>query len=260
MTVTLLFSWEKTFVAELIAQVMARILILQYAHQYSITPITHPFVLYDNESAAAAFSKIPKSQKSLGLLGNILDVSCKGAYTCTAHHVCSHDCHPYTDYADSICTHMRDRLSESQVLRISDSQNLRFSESQTLGFSESQNLRFSESQNRRFSESPILRISDSQNLRIPDSQILRISESQNVRISGPASSHVPKPMSRYPSRVARAPHGLILSQDGAAASRNLFKYLPAPGEATFSTKWTQSIKKSLEHQILRFSESKILGI
>ena len=59
LTVTLLFSWEKTFVAELIAQVVARILILQYAHQYSITPITHPFVLYDNESAAAAFSKIP---------------------------------------------------------------------------------------------------------------------------------------------------------------------------------------------------------
>ena len=27
-----------------------------------------------------------------------------------------------------------------------------------------------------------------------------------------------------------APHGLILSQDGATASRNLFKYLPAPGE------------------------------
>ncbi len=37
-------------------------------------------------------------------------------------------------------------------------------------------------------------------------------------------------MSRYPNRVAMAPHGLILSQDGATASRNLFKYLPAPGE------------------------------
>ena len=97
--------------AELVAQVMARILILQYAHQYSITPITHPFVLYDNESAAAAFSKIPKSQKSLGLLGNILDVSCKGAYTRTAHHVCSQDCHPYTDHADSICTHSGHYLS-----------------------------------------------------------------------------------------------------------------------------------------------------
>ena len=136
--------------AELIAQVMARILILQYAHQYSITPITHPFVLYDNESAAAAFSKILKSQSSLGLLGNVLDVSCKGAYTRTAHHICSHGCHPYIDHADSICTHMRDRLSESQILRISDSQNLRFSESQTLGFSESQILRISESQNLGF--------------------------------------------------------------------------------------------------------------
>ena len=122
LTVTLLFSWEKTFVAELIAQVMARILILQYAHQYSITPITHPFVLYSNESAAAASSKIPKSQKSLGLLGNVLDVSCQGACTCTAHHVCGHDCHPCTDYADSICTPMRDRLTKSQILRISESQ------------------------------------------------------------------------------------------------------------------------------------------
>ena len=115
LTVTLLFSWEKTFVAELIAQVMARILILQYAHQYSITPITHPFVLYDNESAAAAFSKILMSQSSPGLPGNVLDVSCKGAYMRTAHHVCSHDCHPYTDYADSICTHC-----------VTDSQNRRF--------------------------------------------------------------------------------------------------------------------------------------
>ena len=36
--------------------------------------------------------------------------------------------------------------------------------------------------------------------------------------------------------VAMAPHGLILSQDGATAFRNLFKYLLGPPEAIFGPK------------------------
>ena len=138
------------------------------------------------------------------------------------------------------------RVSDSQNLRfsesqISDSKHLRSSdsESQILGFSECQILRISDFQNLRFSTSQILRLSNSQNLKFSDSQILRISECQT-----PTSLHVPKPMSRCPDRVAMAPHGLILSQDGATASRNLFKYLPAPGEAIFSTKRTQIMKQS----------------
>ena len=42
--------------------------------------------------------------------------------------------------------------------------------------------------------------------------------------------------------VAMAPHGLILSQDGATASRNIFKYLPGPPEAIFGPKIKQMIK------------------
>ncbi len=104
---------SSSFTAELFAQVVARILILQYAHysirHYANIPIC---IVYDTESASAAtaFSKIPKTQKSSGLLGNILDALCKEAYTRTSHHAYSHECQPYDDYVDSICTHMRDRL------------------------------------------------------------------------------------------------------------------------------------------------------
>ena len=87
--------------------------------------------------------------------------------------------------------------------------------------SESQILNISESQILRISESQILRFSDSQNLRISEFQILRVSESQN-----PTSLHVPKPMSRYPNRVAMAPHGLILGENEATPSKKLLKHLP----------------------------------
>ncbi len=104
---------SSSFVAELFAQVVAMILILQSARHYisprDDTPIC---IVYDHESAAAAaaFSKIPRTQKALGLFGNALDALCKEAYTCTSHHVYSHECHPYDDYVDEICTYMRDRL------------------------------------------------------------------------------------------------------------------------------------------------------
>ena len=88
-------------------------------------------------------------------------------------------------------------------------------------FADSQNPRFSDSQNLRFSHSQILRFSESQYLRFSESQILRVSESQN-----PTSLHVPKPMSRYPNRVAMAPHGLILGENEATPSRKLLKHLP----------------------------------
>ncbi len=118
---------------------------------------------------------------------------------------------------------LESRISESKDLRSSDSQNqnLRFSDSQILRLSESRILRFSDSQILRFSESQILRISDSQILRISDSQKLRISESQNL-----TSLHVPKAMSRYPNRVAMAPHGLILGENEATPSKKLLKHLP----------------------------------
>ena len=88
-----------------------------------------------------------------------------------------------------------------------------------------------------------LGISDSQNLRFADSQTLRISESQILRVSEsqhPTSLHVPKPMSRYPNRVAMAPHGLILGENEATASkkllkqrpRNFEKWRPEPGTGT----------------------------
>ena len=48
--------------------------------------------------------------------------------------------------------------------------------------------------------------------------------------------------------VAMAPHGFILGQDGATASRNLFKYLPGPPEAIFGPKIKKKeILKSTPH-------------
>ncbi len=95
---------------------------------------------------------------------------------------------------------------------------MRFTESQNLRFSDSRNLRFWESQNLR------LGLSDSQILRFSESPILRISASQNLRIQLACTFHNQCPGTRTGSPWP----ALILSQDGAAASRNLFKYLPGP--------------------------------
>ncbi len=46
----------------------------------------------------------------------------------------------------------------------------------------------------------------------------------------------PKSINIIMNGVPMAPHRLILSQDGAAASRDLLKYLPGPSEASFDSK------------------------
>ncbi len=67
-----------------------------------------------------------------------------------------------------------------------------------------------------------------------------------MRISEPASPPVPKPISRHPNWVATAPHGLILSQDGATASRKLSKHLQAP----FPPAWGPKTSKNIENRRL----------
>ena len=120
---------------------------------------------------------------------------------------------------------LESRISESKDLRSSDSQN------QNLRFLDSQILRLSESQILSISDSQIHRFSDSQILRISEYQILRFSESQDL-----TSLHVPKAMSRYPNRVAMAPHGLILGENEATPSRKVFKHLPDLKSARASAK------------------------
>ena len=60
--------------------------------------------------------------------------------------------------------------------------------------------------------------------------------------------------------VAMAPHGLILSQDGATASRNLFKYLPDSPEAIFGPKIKKNMKKQKNDPSLLSAQAGLLCV
>ena len=58
------------------------------------------------------------------------------------------------------------------------------------------------------------------------SEFINVKHTTNSESQHPASLHVPKPMSRYPNRVAMAPHGLILGENEATPSKKPLKHLP----------------------------------
>ncbi len=68
-------SPPSSFVSEIYAQIMARILLIQYAHKYVLHDNMHITIVYDNESAAASAraSRLPSAQFQLGLFANVLN-------------------------------------------------------------------------------------------------------------------------------------------------------------------------------------------
>ncbi len=102
-----------SFLAELYAQAMARILIMQYAHLYMSCVDNDVIICFDSTSAdkIAGRSAASRSQPEFSTLVQSLDILVKSVINLTTHHIYSHDMHPLNDYADSICTHMMDRRS-----------------------------------------------------------------------------------------------------------------------------------------------------
>ena len=101
---------SNSFVSEVYAQVMARLILIRYFKDFNICPNTPVTIVYDNMSSSfvTTCSKASKTQPVLVFFANILDHFCTTVFNLRYSHVHSHDCHPLNDYVDSICTHMRE--------------------------------------------------------------------------------------------------------------------------------------------------------
>ena len=108
---------SNSFVAEVYAQVMARVLLLQFFSKLDACPSTPIYIMFDNKSAdhVTRSSKPSRTLPLMVLFANVLDVVCASSLTMHYNHVASHDMHPYNDYADSLCTFARSGKYASQI-------------------------------------------------------------------------------------------------------------------------------------------------
>ena len=98
------------YVSELYAQMIAKLLIVQYFPRILPCRGTPIYVVYDNMSAAitANSCKITDGQPTLSAACHVVDMIVSLMFTNVKYeHVYSHDRHPWNELADSLCTHAR---------------------------------------------------------------------------------------------------------------------------------------------------------
>jgi hypothetical protein len=113
-----IFLGEKVasaFEAELFAQILARLAIIQHAHKYISCKYTPISICYDSKGAnvAATQSRITVAQPDLALICNALECLTRQLYpNLNSHHIHSHRSQPFNELADAICTHYLGTHSE----------------------------------------------------------------------------------------------------------------------------------------------------
>ncbi len=109
---------SSSFVAEVYAQVVAKIFVLQWFHKFALCPATPVVFVCDSTSAnfVASSSVNSKAQSVLSEFASVIDTICVSILNIQYAHVHSHNLHPFNDYVDSICTHVRDRFPRTPLL------------------------------------------------------------------------------------------------------------------------------------------------
>ncbi len=109
---------HSAYCSELYAQVMARILVLQYAYTYTQDNNIPIYIVFDCTSADKSSNRAKHShtQPNLSRLSNLLDLLCWSVFPMFTCWIPGHAEHPWNEYADSICTHMKEKLSPSVFL------------------------------------------------------------------------------------------------------------------------------------------------
>ena len=95
-------DFNNSFIAELQANVMARLWLFQFGVDEHIKIV----FLYDNQAAADAIvgQAVSGTKSIMCKFGIAVDRLCNKMYVSITHHIHSHDQHPWSELADSICT------------------------------------------------------------------------------------------------------------------------------------------------------------